>query len=238
PLAAEAARRRPELQAFIDQCLQGGVAEADLATRDKDGRDTGLVVEHPVSGEPVPVWIGNYVLMGYGDGAVMGVPAHDERDFEFARRFALPIKQVIAVEGEAFDPECWQTWYENKQHGVCINSDRYNGLHFDQAIETIASELESRGLGTRQIQYRLRDWGISRQRYWGTPIPVIHCKACGAVPVPTPSVDDLFIGKNRLVNRIPVDGACFQVGNAFVEHLQKQPLIPAVIRGRTGRNLA
>ncbi|NCZ74816.1 MAG: leucine--tRNA ligase, partial [Betaproteobacteria bacterium] len=184
PLAAEAARRRPELQAFIDQCLQGGVAEADLATRDKDGRDTGLVVEHPVSGEPVPVWIGNYVLMGYGDGAVMGVPAHDERDFEFARRFALPIKQVIAVEGEAFDPECWQTWYENKQHGVCINSDRYNGLHFDQAIETIASELESRGLGTRQIQYRLRDWGISRQRYWGTPIPVIHCKACGAVPVP------------------------------------------------------
>jgi len=184
PLAMEAARRRPQLQTFIDQCLQGRIAEAEVAMREKDGRDTGLSVEHPITGEPVPVWIGNYVLMGYGEGAVMGVPAHDERDFEFARRFSLPIKPVIAIEGERFNPEQWQSWYESKHQGVCINSLKYNGLNFDQATDAIANELESRGLGARQIQYRLRDWGISRQRYWGTPIPVIHCKECGAVPVP------------------------------------------------------
>jgi len=184
PLAAEAARRRPELQGFIDDCLQGGVAEADLATRDKDGRDTGLSVSHPITGDPIPVWIGNYVLMSYGDGAVMGVPAHDERDFAFAQRFSLPIKQVVAIEGETFDVKQWQSWYENKQLGRCINSDVYNDLTYDQAIDAIASDLEARGLGARQIQYRLRDWGISRQRYWGTPIPVIHCDDCGVVPVP------------------------------------------------------
>jgi leucyl-tRNA synthetase len=184
PLATEAARRRPALQAFIDDCLQGGVAEADLASREKDGRDTGLSVSHPITGEPIPVWIGNYVLMSYGDGAVMGVPAHDERDFAFAQRFSLPIKQVIAIDGEHFDEKQWQSWYENKQQGHCINSDRYTGLNHENAIDAIAADLESRGLGTRQIQYRLRDWGISRQRYWGTPIPVIHCEDCGVVPVP------------------------------------------------------
>jgi leucyl-tRNA synthetase len=160
------------------------VAEADLATREKDGRDTGLVVRHPLSGEALPVWIGNYVLMSYGDGAVMGVPAHDERDFAFAHRFGLPIRQVIEVPGECFDAECWQAWYEDKSRGCCVNSPPFDGMEHESAVSAVASALEALGLGARQVQYRLRDWGISRQRYWGTPIPVIHCQDCGVVPVP------------------------------------------------------
>ena len=184
PLAQHAALSRPALAAFIEQCKQGGTTEAELATREKEGLDTGLVVSHPLTGETVPVWVGNYVLMSYGDGAVMGVPAHDERDFAFANKYGIPIKQVVQVGDKPFDDKVWHESYADKQSGHLINSGKYDGLNFTQAIDAIASELESLKLGTRQTTWRLRDWGISRQRYWGTPIPIIHCDDCGAVPVP------------------------------------------------------
>ncbi len=182
PLAAHAALVRPELAAFIDECKRGSVMEADMATMEKKGMPTGLFVTHPLSGEQVEVWIGNYVLMSYGEGAVMGVPAHDERDFSFAKKYRLPIRQVIAVDGRDYSTDAWQTWYAD--HGVCVNAGRYDGLDFRQAVDAIATDLQAKGLGTKQLQWRLRDWGISRQRYWGTPIPLIHCTACGIVPVP------------------------------------------------------
>ncbi len=184
PLALRAAEQSPAVAAFIADCKQGGVAEADLATMEKSGVDTGFSVTHPLTGEQVPVWVGNYVLMGYGDGAVMAVPAHDERDFAFAQKYALPMKQVIAVEGETFDPAAWQEWYGDKQHGVCIDSGAYDGLNHQQAVDQIAGDLYAKGLGEKKTQFRLRDWGISRQRYWGCPIPIIHCTDCGDVPVP------------------------------------------------------
>jgi leucyl-tRNA synthetase len=143
---------------------------------------TGLTVRHPISGEAVPVWVGNYVLMSYGEGAVMGVPAHDERDFEFAKKYHLPIKPVIDVAGREYSTHAWAPWYA--EHGRCINSGAYDGLEFEAAVETIAADLGRQGLGEKQITWRLRDWGISRQRYWGCPIPVIHCSVCGTVPVP------------------------------------------------------
>ena len=184
PLAQHAALTSPTLAAFIEQCQQGGTTEAELATREKEGLDTGLVVSHPLTGETVPVWVGNYVLMSYGDGAVMGVPAHDERDFEFANKYDISIKQVVQVGDKPFNDKVWHESYADKQSGRLIHSGKYDGLSFPQAIEAIASELESLKLGTRQTTWRLRDWGISRQRYWGTPIPIIHCDDCGAVPVP------------------------------------------------------
>jgi leucyl-tRNA synthetase len=190
PLAARLARGRPDIAAFIDECRRGSVAEADLALMEKKGVPTGFSVTHPLTGAPVPVWIGNYVLMGYGEGAVMGVPAHDERDFAFARKYGLPIRQVIersaaaTGESDAFTTARWQDWYADKSIGVCVNSGRYDGLRYEQATDAIAADLKALGLGDKQVQYRLRDWGISRQRYWGTPIPIIHCTACGAVPVP------------------------------------------------------
>jgi leucyl-tRNA synthetase len=184
PLATRLARDNPQLGAFIDECKRGGVAEADLATMEKKGMATGFSVTHPLTGAAVPVWIGNYVLMGYGEGAVMGVPAHDERDFAFAQKYGLPIRQVIAVGGETFSLAGWQAWYADKQRGVCVNSGKYDGLGYEAATDAIAADLKAKGIGDKQVQYRLRDWGISRQRYWGTPIPIIHCDACGAVPVP------------------------------------------------------
>jgi leucyl-tRNA synthetase len=160
------------------------VIEADLATMDKKGMPTGLAVTHPLTGESVPLWVGNYVLMGYGDGAVMGVPAHDERDFAFARKYGLPIRQVIAIDGETFSTAAWQPWYEDRTRGRCIDSGRYDGLRHREAVDAIAADLAAQGLGEKKTTFRLRDWGISRQRYWGTPIPIVHCPACGDVTVP------------------------------------------------------
>jgi leucyl-tRNA synthetase len=184
PLASYAAARNPGVAAFVEECKHGGVAEADLATMEKKGLPTGIFVTHPLSGEQIEVWIGNYVLMGYGDGAVMAVPAHDERDFAFASKYGLPIRQVIAVDGEAFSLDAWQEWYADKQRGICVNSGPYDGLRCEAAVAAIAADLAIKGLGGKKVQFRLRDWGISRQRYWGCPIPIIHCASCGDVPVP------------------------------------------------------
>ena len=184
PLAQRAARDNPQLAAFVDECMQGSVAEADLATMEKKGMPLGISVEHPLTGAQVPVWVGNYVLSGYGDGAVMAVPAHDERDFHFAQVYGLEIRQVIDVDGRPYSTDAWQEWYAEKGRGICVNSGPYDGLAFDAAVDAIAADLEARGLGARQVQYRLRDWGVSRQRYWGAPIPMIHCDSCGIVPVP------------------------------------------------------
>ena len=184
PLATCAAANNPELAAFIAECKQGSVAEADMATMEKKGMDTGFKVTHPLTGEQVPVWVGNYVLMSYGEGAVMAVPAHDERDFGFAVKYGLPIKQVIGVDGEIFSLDAWQEWYGDKVRGRCVNSGKYDGLGYEAAVDAIAADLAAKNLGEKKTQFRLRDWGISRQRYWGCPIPIIHCDACGDVPVP------------------------------------------------------
>jgi leucyl-tRNA synthetase len=184
PLASHAARSNPELAAFIEECKRGGTTEAELALREKEGMDTGLTVTHPLNGEEVPLWVGNYVLMSYGDGAVMGVPGHDERDFEFAMKYRLPIMQVVHVDGEHYDYKNWNAWYADKERGVTINSDIFSGFNYPDAVKAVAHALEQKGLGGLQTTWRLRDWGVSRQRYWGTPIPIIHCDVHGAVPVP------------------------------------------------------
>ena len=185
PLAAHAALTQPEVAAFIAQCKAGGTTEAELATQEKLGVRTGLTVKHPLTGEPVDVWVGNYVLMSYGDGAVMGVPGHDERDFAFALKYGIPIVQVVHVDGEPhYDYRQWHEWYADKDRGVAINSGPYSGLKHRDAVDAIAHELAARGLGEKKTTWRLRDWGISRQRYWGTPIPIVHCPEHGAVPVP------------------------------------------------------
>ena len=183
-LALRAAENSPAVAAFLESCKAGGTTEAEMATQAKRGIDTGLFVQHPLSHEQIPLWVGNYVLIHYGDGAVMGVPAHDERDFAFARQYGIDMLQVIHVDGEEFDYERWQAWYADTTCSVTVNSDVYSGLSYESAVEAVAIALEHRHLGTRQTTWRIRDWGISRQRYWGTPIPIIHCEACGVVPVP------------------------------------------------------
>jgi len=229
PLALHAATSNPDLAAFIEECKAGGTTEAELALKDKVGRDTGLKVTHPLTGEQVALWIGNYVLMSYGDGAVMGVPAHDERDFAFALKYGLVIKQVVGLAGSdaagrttsrsdggaaavtapgssvagsdsspgasltyeapasinavSFDNQVWNDWYATKE-GVCLNSGAFDGLGCKDAVNKVAELLSAKNLGEKKITWRLRDWGVSRQRYWGTPIPIIHCDEHGAVPVP------------------------------------------------------
>ncbi|QXW25572.1 leucine--tRNA ligase [Acinetobacter johnsonii] len=186
PLALKAAESNETLKAFIEECRMGSVAEADLATAEKKGMATGLSVKHPVTGKEVPVWIANYVLMSYGSGAVMAVPAHDERDFEFANKYNLPIQQVIDAKG-ADDAEYsateWQEWYGSKE-GKLVNSGEFDGLEFQAAFDAFLAKLEPQGLANAKVQFRLRDWGVSRQRYWGCPIPMINCDKCGQVPVP------------------------------------------------------
>jgi leucyl-tRNA synthetase len=209
PLATELASRaraRGELRLmqFIEECKQGGVADAELAAMEKQGVPTGFFVSHPLTGQPLEVWIGNYVLMSYGEGAVMGVPGHDQRDFVFARKYGLQIRQVLehvvwnraVAEGRnlddhrayEFDAAVWKEWYAAKDDVLVVNSGKYDGKRYQQAVDAIAADLAARSLGEKKVQWRLRDWGISRQRYWGTPIPIIHCETCGVVPVPE---DDL-----------------------------------------------
>jgi leucyl-tRNA synthetase len=180
PLAIKAAQTNLELAAFIEECRHGATAEAALETQEKRGVATGIYATHPISGERVPVWVANFVLMGYGTGAVMAVPGHDERDHEFATKYALPIKQVIRpLDGGDIDVQA----AAYTEHGLLLNSGAYDGMTFEQSFKAIAERLEKCKSGARKVNYRLRDWGVSRQRYWGCPIPIIHCPTA-AVPVP------------------------------------------------------
>ncbi len=186
PLAQRAAENNAELTAFIAECKAGSVAEADMATMEKKGLPTGQFVIHPLTGDKLPVYVANYVLWGYGEGAVMAVPAHDERDFAFANTYQLPIQQVFASNNpdNTFDAQEWHDWYADKANVTTVNSGKYDGLSVQDAFDGIVADLEAKAHGERKTQFRLRDWGISRQRYWGCPIPIIHCPSCGDVPVP------------------------------------------------------
>ena len=186
PLAQYAAERNPAIAEFCAECKKGSVAEADIAKAEKKGMATGLTVTHPLTGDEIPVWVANYVLMSYGSGAVMAVPAHDERDFEFASKYKLPIKQVINIPEGYFSEEDTadaQIPGAYTERNTLVNSGEFDGLDFDQAFEAMLAKLEPKELGFKKIQYRLRDWGVSRQRYWGCPIPMVNCEHCGTVPV-------------------------------------------------------
>jgi len=185
PIARQAAAGDPVLASFIESIANVKVAEAHMATMEKLGMDTGLTATHPLTGEPIPIWIANFVLMSYGSGAVMCVPAHDDRDHAFASKYQLPIVQVVDKPGCNYDAGVWQDWYAEKSSKTrTINSGEFNGRHFEEAFNGIADKLQEVGKGKRTVNYRLRDWGVSRQRYWGAPIPIINCDACGTVPVP------------------------------------------------------
>ena len=186
PVARQAAETNPALAEFIEEVSRGKVAEAELATMEKLGMATGASAIHPLTGEQLPIWVANFVLASYGSGAVMSVPGHDERDHEFASKYSLPIVQVIAKPAaeHSYDLATWQDWYADKEGIVTVNSGEFDGLDFAAACDAIADRLAQQGKGERTTNYRLRDWGVSRQRYWGAPIPIINCDSCGTVPVP------------------------------------------------------
>jgi leucyl-tRNA synthetase len=219
PLAQAAAANNAGLAAFIAECRNMKTAEADMETMEKRGMALGITARNPVNGEEVPVWVANFVLMTYGTGAVMSVPGHDQRDWEFATRYGLPIRQVIAP-ADGGDIDLGQAAYIEK--GVLVNSGIHDGLDFQQAFDAIADDFESRGLGHRQVNYRLRDWGVSRQRYWGTPIPVINCEVCGSLPVPEQDLpvvlpeDVSFEGVQSPIQNMPefYQTTCPQCGKA------------------------
>ena len=239
PLALQASKTNPNLAAFIDECRHGGVAEADVETQEKKGCFTGVFAIHPISGENVPIWVANFVLMNYGTGAVMAVPGHDQRDFEFAHKYGLPIKQVITLstlpsgegvarcatgEGAIYDANQWQDWYADKTHADMrvVNSGAIDGLNFKDAFNKIAETLATMSKGSLRVNFRLRDWGVSRQRYWGCPIPIIYCAQCGAVPVPEDQLpvvlpeDVAFSGTNSPIKSNPEwrKTTCPQCGGA------------------------
>ena len=219
PLAAGAAAADPKLAAFVEECRQTGAAEATIETMEKKGMPLGISAVHPLTGEEVPLWVANFVLMSYGTGAVMAVPGHDERDFEFAKKHGLPVRQVITpADGTTIDID--DGAYTDK--GVLVNSGEYDGLDYEGAFNAIAEHFEASGSGRRKVNYRLRDWGISRQRYWGAPIPIVYCSECGAVPVPEADLpvvlpeDVEFTGHGSPLKDMPefVDVDCPRCGKA------------------------